>query len=228
MYCTMNLIWWNSLAASSIHKAGLPSMELTNYNMYYRLNMFGSFTYCCRMNWVFWYMKTKAQMPFYLKYLSDLFSSWFLSPAAEIDHVSSLFQEKQAELQSAVVRVDQVTWRGGDQRVIVNLNLFGQNAASASCIYTLLKIVLPVDSTVGRSKKRTPSNAFCSTTSWCTHGTPWHKHWPERITPVRPCSPGTEEALPGAAGRFNFLIISLSFQLQKADNTKEQHWSSFA
>lgn len=34
-----------------------------------------------------------------------------LSPAAEIDHVSSLFQEKQAELQSAVVRVDQVTWR---------------------------------------------------------------------------------------------------------------------
>ena len=68
-------------------------------------------------------------MPFCFKYLSDLFSSWFRSPAAEIDHVSSLFQEKQAELQSAVVRVDQVTWRGGDQRVIVNLNLFGQNAA---------------------------------------------------------------------------------------------------
>lgn len=34
-----------------------------------------------------------------------------LSPAAEINHVSNLFQEKQAELQSAVVRVDQVTWR---------------------------------------------------------------------------------------------------------------------
>lgn len=28
--------------------------------------------------------------------------------AAEIEHVSSLFQEKQTELQSAVVRVDQV------------------------------------------------------------------------------------------------------------------------
>lgn len=33
-----------------------------------------------------------------------------LFPAAEIDHVSSLFQEKQAELQSAVIRVDQVLW----------------------------------------------------------------------------------------------------------------------
>lgn len=30
-------------------------------------------------------------------------------PAAEIHHVSNLFQEKQAELQSAVLRVDQVT-----------------------------------------------------------------------------------------------------------------------
>lgn len=38
-----------------------------------------------------------------------LHPSWVVSPAAEIDHVSSLFQEKQAELQSAVVRVDQVT-----------------------------------------------------------------------------------------------------------------------
>ena len=28
--------------------------------------------------------------------------------AAEIEHVSNLFQEKQAELQSAVLRVDQV------------------------------------------------------------------------------------------------------------------------
>lgn len=30
--------------------------------------------------------------------------------AAEIEHVSNLFQEKQAELQSAVLRVDQVIW----------------------------------------------------------------------------------------------------------------------
>lgn len=46
-----------------------------------------------------------------LKYFNLIRISWFVSPAAEIDHVSSLFQEKQAELQSAVVRVDQVTWR---------------------------------------------------------------------------------------------------------------------
>uniref|UniRef100_A0A3Q3VVV7 SH3 domain-containing protein n=1 Tax=Mola mola TaxID=94237 RepID=A0A3Q3VVV7_MOLML len=36
--------------------------------------------------------------------------------SAEIDHVSNLFQEKQAELQSAVVRVDQLTQQLGDLR----------------------------------------------------------------------------------------------------------------
>ncbi|KAM7404082.1 hypothetical protein PAMA_004486 [Pampus argenteus] len=36
--------------------------------------------------------------------------------SAEIDHVSSLFQEKQAELQSAVVRVDQLTQQLDDLR----------------------------------------------------------------------------------------------------------------
>ena len=39
---------------------------------------------------------------------SNTITSLSLSVVAEIDHVSSLFQEKQAELQSAVVRVDQV------------------------------------------------------------------------------------------------------------------------
>lgn len=46
-------------------------------------------------------------MSFYFECVSLTLSR--VSPAAEIDHVSSLFQEKQAELQSAVVRVDQVT-----------------------------------------------------------------------------------------------------------------------
>ncbi|MEQ2312173.1 hypothetical protein AMECASPLE_028131 [Ameca splendens] len=36
--------------------------------------------------------------------------------SAEIDHVSSLFQEKQAELQSAVIRVDQLTQQLEDLR----------------------------------------------------------------------------------------------------------------
>lgn len=36
--------------------------------------------------------------------------------AAEIEHVSSLFQEKQAELQSAMVKVDQLTQQLDDLR----------------------------------------------------------------------------------------------------------------
>lgn len=36
--------------------------------------------------------------------------------AAEIEHVSSLFQEKQAELQSAMLKVDQLTQQLDDLR----------------------------------------------------------------------------------------------------------------
>lgn len=44
---------------------------------------------------------------------------WFLHlshPAAEIEQVSSLFQEKQAELQSAVLRVEQLSLQLEDLR----------------------------------------------------------------------------------------------------------------
>lgn len=46
-----------------------------------------------------WPLKLRGPEPIQL--LSSLL-------AAEIEHVSNLFQEKQAELQSAVLRVDQV------------------------------------------------------------------------------------------------------------------------
>lgn len=40
----------------------------------------------------------------------------FPSSAAEIEHVSNLFQEKQAELQAAVLKVDQLTQQLDDLR----------------------------------------------------------------------------------------------------------------
>ncbi|XP_047466542.1 apoptosis-stimulating of p53 protein 1-like isoform X2 [Mugil cephalus] len=53
--------------------------------------------------------------------------------SAEIDHVSSLFQEKQAELQSAVVRVDQLTQQLEDlRRGRLQLHPPGQGAPTGS------------------------------------------------------------------------------------------------
>ena len=40
----------------------------------------------------------------------------FVCAAAEIEHVSTLFQEKQAELQRAVLKVDQLTQQLDDLR----------------------------------------------------------------------------------------------------------------
>lgn len=53
--------------------------------------------------------------------------------SAEIDHVSSLFQEKQAELQSAVVRVDQLTQQLEDlRRGRLQLHSVAQGAPAGS------------------------------------------------------------------------------------------------
>lgn len=110
-------------------------------------------------------------------------------PAAEIDHVSSLFQEKQAELQSAVVRVDQVTVG------------FRPRSAFVDLLHNL--IFPPADPAVGGLEERTPSATLrpgnANRVSGWTHRT-------ERISPLWSCSPGAEEALPGAAGEIDALF----------------------
>lgn len=52
-----------------------------------------------------WFLKLKRPKADKLMLRAQLHCSLL---AAEIEHVSNLFQEKQAELQSAVLRVDQV------------------------------------------------------------------------------------------------------------------------
>lgn len=109
-------------------------------------------------------------------------------PAAEINHVSSLFQEKQAELQSAVVRVDQVTVAF---------------RARSACVHLLHNFIFPpADPAVGGLEERTPSATLrlgdANRVSGWTHRT-------ERISPLWSCSPGAEEALPGAAGKITAL-----------------------
>lgn len=123
-----------------------------------------------------------------------------MSAAAEIDHVSSLFQEKQAELQSAVVRVDQVRWRV-EGRVTLSEFVSGELLSS-------FYLVLPVDPAVGGFEERAPSAALCCTSSGGARRVPGRTSWPERVTPVWSCSPGAEEALPGAAGKSHHLMIS--------------------
>lgn len=104
--------------------------------------------------------------------------------AAEIEHVSNLFQEKQAELQSAVLRVDQVT-RHEERGVVWILTLdFDLGVDPLS----------PVNPAAGGLEERTSSfgRRAC---------------WPESLGPVRSCCAGAEEALPGAAGQSDVLLV---------------------
>lgn len=109
--------------------------------------------------------------------------------AAEIEHVSNLFEEKQAELQSAVLRVDQVTQ-----------TLLGRARGKPGVGLPLdLNCFQTVNPAAGGAEERT-SAASCGRT-----------RRPESIGPVWSCCPGAEEALPGAAGQSNVFLIPLFF-----------------
>lgn len=142
-----------------------------------------------------------------LNYFLLFAASLFLSPAAEIDHVSNLFQEKQAELQSAVVRVDQVTNASlrlsprGFQLIQSKKHALHFAFCFFSCTGTFVSLLFPLaNPAAGGLEKRTPPAALPGTRNRSFERFARPTCRPQGLGSISACSPGAQETLPGAAG----------------------------